>query len=334
MQKNSMAKQDYGTIAFVIVCWNNKDLLKECIDSIYSQTHSSIKVILVDNGSKDDSVAYTRKIFPGVQVIEAGANFGFAKGNNIGIAAALSDPQVTYVALLNTDARLAPSWTEDIVMFAAKKPKGACFQGTTLDYYNHKVIDSTHIYVARNAQATQGNWREPYTIELGPRKVFGVNAAACLISRDFIMAQPFGNQLFDEAMFMYLEDVDLAARATMMGWDNYLVPRARAYHMGSASSGKNPGYSLYMTFRNNSGMILKNFPIRTMLKLFWIMPRSDFDTIRHLRTARNKAASWRVIKGRLLGILLSPRYILKRRKLLRVRNIDEEYLWQLMKSGW
>lgn len=321
-------------VAYIVIGWNNKKLLKECFDSIKEQDYTPKKIIYVDNDSKDESVDWLKSHYSDISIIEPGYNTGFARGNNIGIAEALIDPEVTHLVLLNTDARLAPDWTSRLVSFASMKPKGALFQGTTLDYYNHGIIDSTHIYVSHNGQGTQGGWRTRYTNEVGPKKVFGVNAAALMITRSFIEAQPFGKQVFDESMFMYLEDIDLAARATIMGWDNYLVPGARAYHMGSASSGKNPGFSLYMTFRNNSGMIVKNFPVNLIFRMLPLLIRGDIDTVRELRRRGKKSASYKVIKGRMVGILRIPLFLVKRVRVRRASDISSDYLWRMMKKGF
>lgn len=320
--------------AFIIVCWNNADLLEECFESIKHQSYTDHVTIMVDNGSKDNSIEFARACMPDAIILDTGINHGFAKGNNIGIKEAFKDPEVEYIVLLNSDARLDPDWLGDIITFAAQKPKAALLQGTTLDYYDHRIIDSTHIYISRNGQGTQGSWRDLYTTEFGPKKVFGVNAAACVITRKFIEAQPFGAELFDERLFMYLEDVDLATRATVMGWDNYLVPGARAFHMGSASSGKNPGFSLYMTFRNNSCMLYKNLPFTVLLKVIPKLIRGDIDTVRHLRRLDRPEAARKVIKGRLIGLLRVPLYIRKRRIMSRRRVISAAYIWQLMRRGY
>ncbi|MEI9913717.1 MAG: glycosyltransferase family 2 protein [Candidatus Saccharibacteria bacterium] len=322
-------------VAFIVVCWNNSDLLKTCLNTIKEQDYPEIETILVDNDSKDDSVEVARKLMPDIRIIQNESNRGFAEGNNIGIKEALEDKSVKYVALLNTDATLDKSWTSSIVNFCKDKPQAACLQGTTLDYYDHDVIDSTHIYLARSGQATQGNWREYYQgAEYGPRKVFGVNAAACVITRDFIEAQPF-KDLFDQTMFMYLEDVDLSTRATIMGWDNYLVPGARAYHMGSVSSSKkDPSYSLYMTFRNNSGVILKNMPIGIMFKLMPRIAKSDYQTFQHLRKQGKSKAARSIVKARFAATLYVPIFLFKRLKLSRHKNIDTDYLWTIMKKGY
>jgi GT2 family glycosyltransferase len=322
-------------VAFVLVCWNNQDLLKECFDSVKAQTHTNHVTIMVDNGSKDDSVKYTHQQYPWVDIYEAGDNLGFAKGNNVGINYAIEKyPDVDYIVFLNTDARLAPDWLETLLAFAARKPQGALFQSVTLDYYDHNVVDSTHIYVSRNGSGTQSGWRTPYLGQTGPRKVFGVNAAAAMISRAFIEAQPF-KRLFDETMFMYLEDVDLSARATVMGWDNYLVPATTAYHMGSASSGKNPGFSLYLTYRNNIAMLAKNIPWRMLWKMFYSMLAADRHTIKHLRRTGQPEAAKKLVKGRIVGLLRLPLYLPGIIKMHRYRrSVSSEYLWQLMNKGF
>jgi GT2 family glycosyltransferase len=320
--------------AFVVVGWNNKPLLKDCFDSITQQTYENTWIIYVDNDSADGSVEWVSKNFPEVTVLAQAKNTGFAKGNNIGIQKALEDEEVGFVGLINSDARLEPGWTKKIIDFAGLKPKGACFQGTTLDYYNHQIIDSTHIYLSRNGQGTQGSWRYYLDRESGPRKVFGVNAAACLISREFIETQPFTN-FFDEALYMYLEDVDLAARATVMGWDNYLVPGARAYHMGSASSkAKSSTFSLYMTFRNNSAVLFKNLPFRLVFRMLPKLIKGDIDTIRTLWRTDRRSHVWAVVKGRLVGILRLPLFSTKKISVSHHRVIDTEYLWYLMRKGY
>jgi N-acetylglucosaminyl-diphospho-decaprenol L-rhamnosyltransferase len=326
---------DTPKVAFILVCWNNQDLLKECFESIAAQEYKNHVTVMVDNGSKDESVAYTRQHFPWVDVLEAGANLGFAKGNNRGIAYAREKYEdVAYVVFLNTDARIEPDWLGTLVAFAARKPLGALFQSTTLDYYDHSVTDSTHIYVSQNGSGTQAGWRTPYLGERGPKKVFGVNAAAAMASCRFIDAQPF-KSLFDETMFMYLEDVDLSARATVMGWDNYLVPGTGAYHMGSASSGKNPGFSLYMTYRNNIAMLAKNIPFGMLIKMVPSVIRSDRHTLRHLKRTGQAGVRSKLIKGRLVGLLRLPLYTPGIFKMRRYRNrVSKDYLRQLMNRGY
>lgn len=319
-------------VAFVIVGWNNKDLVETCIGSIKEQSYQDIKIVFVDNNSSDGSTKLIKDRFHDVELVEMKENTGFAKGNNIGIRKALEDPEVQYIGLLNTDATLSENWTETILEFAKMKPKGAAFQTITLDYYDHDIIDSTHIYIAHNGQATQGSWRRRLLEgkDVAPQKVFGCNAAAVMYSRRFIEEQPF-DKFFDEKLFMYLEDVDVAARATVTGWDNYVVPGARAYHMGSASSSKNPGFSLYMTFRNNTAVLFKNLHIIVLIRMLPKLVRGDIDTLIVLWRTKRKKAIWPVIKGRLVGVFRCILFVGDRLKLR--SKISYKQLWALMFRG-
>lgn len=320
-------------VGIVVVSWNNADILAECFDSVKNQEYKNIRTVLVDNKSSDKSVEFTKNKYPWVEIIESPSNLGFAKGNNVAIKMLLEDHELEYIVLLNSDARLSNNWVSTMIDFAVKKPKGAVLQGTTLDYYDHEVIDSTHIYIAKNGQATQGSWRTLYQGEIGPLRVFGVNAAACLISRHFIDKQPFDN-LFDESFFMYLEDVDVSTRAIIMGWENYHVANAIAYHMGSASSGKNPGFSLYMTYRNNLAMLYKNMPLTIFIRMFPGIVKSDYHTIKGLIKDGKGTATRSLLKGRFVGIFRFPMYYRKRKKLRRITKIDNTSLWLLMNSGF
>ena len=104
-------------VAYIIIGYNNEDLLAECLDSILSQTHQNNWILFIDNMSSDNSVKFVKEHYPETTIIEPGKNTGFAKGNNIGIARALEDEQVGYIVLLNTDARLDKNWTEKITTF-------------------------------------------------------------------------------------------------------------------------------------------------------------------------------------------------------------------------
>src|SRR5665648_791329 len=186
-KQNHTANQTEETVAYIIVSWNNKSILDDCIKSIREQDYAGNKrIILIDNASSDHTVEYLEKKFPNVEVVSETKNHGFAKGNNIGIKLALADRNVKYVILLNTDARLAANWTTTLVSAAAKRPLTATMQSITLDYYDHSVIDSTHIYISRYGQGTQGSYREPigYGYNTAPQKVFGCNAAAMMITRN------------------------------------------------------------------------------------------------------------------------------------------------------
>lgn len=320
------------TVYFIIVGWNNRDLLAECFESLYRQRGIIPKVIYIDNDSNDGSEAFVKEKFKDVQVIQSGSNLGFAKANNIGIRIATEQTDCDYVALINSDARVSPDWAKELITFVSDKPKFALVQGLTVDYFDNQIVDSTHIYVSQYGQATQSGWRMYNNENFAPLSVYGVNAAACLISTDFISKQPLA-QFFDERMFMYLEDVDVATRAVVNGWRNYFVPAAVAYHMGSASSSKNPGFSLYLTFRNNACLLIKNFSLRILLKMLPKIIKSDYHYVKHLLDLKKTNLAYLVIKGRFIGLGRAILYLPKRRKLRKQQRVTDDYIWQLMIDG-
>lgn len=325
-------KPRYGV---VVVSWNNESLLADCFESVRAQTIGADRVdaYLVDNGSTDDSVALVRKNFPEVTIIEQGWNSLFAAANNVGIRAAFSDPSVAGVVLLNSDARLSENWFEIVGSFSETRPLGASFQALTRDHANPAIIDSHHLYVNRSLHSTQ--WGSGTSADRGfaNQRVFGVNAAAALYMRTFFEAQPF-DDLLDEKMGIYLEDVDVAARALMMGWENWFVAGTDATHMGSVSTNKQAGgFALRRTWRNQFVLLLTNFPVRVLLRGFGALVAHEVGAVRHLRATGRGSIVGELWRGRTEGIRLVPYALKRRRQLAPFVVADPEFVWELMQTG-
>lgn len=320
-------------VGVAVVTWNNKSIIGECLKSIQQQTYPNIKTIVLDNNSSDGTTDLIEQEFQWVQLIRSPENTGFARGNNIIINEFLSDQAVAYIVLLNSDATLDSHWVEKLVKFAQEKEHTAFLQGITVDYYDHDIVDSTHIFINRNGQAVQAAYRASRReIAKNIQKVFGVNAAACMITRQFLEQQPF-DYLFDEDFFMYLEDVDVAVRSVILGWDNYFVPETVAYHMGSASSGKNPGFSVYMVNRNLLPLLVKNFPLSIIVRIAPRMLIADAREIYRIARGKNYKIIYKYVSGRIRGLFTIPRYAKKAKILSRSRQIKGRKIWELMKTG-
>ena len=316
-------------ISFVVVCYNNEDLLDTCIQSIQQQTHKDYEIILVDNGSVDKSVEHVKKHYPEVTLIEAGKNTGFAIGNNIGIKKALEDPDCSYVAFLNSDATIDADWSETLLNFAATHPKSAGLQAPTLDYYDHTILDSRGITIDPEGRARQLGHREVYKARES-HVVFGAHAAACIYNAEFLRTQAFGDDFFDSDLWMYLEDVDLAARGTITGWQSWYVDGSFGYHMGSASSSKNPGFSVYMCYRNNYPMLLKNLPVSHLVYATFGAAWTDLVTLASLLRGKNYIPLKAIIKGRVNGWQMIPLFLKKRKSVRKSSQISKQDLKKLM----
>ncbi|HRF28119.1 MAG TPA: glycosyltransferase family 2 protein [Candidatus Saccharibacteria bacterium] len=297
-------------VAYIVVAWNNKDIIDECLDALKAQTYANTAIYLIDNASADGTADHVRKKYPEVLLTASDANNGFAKGNNILIKEALKDAEVGYVALINSDAVLDKDWTKELVDYLHDKTNVAAAQGITLDYYNHSVVDAEHVYIRKDLQAVQHNYGHQFErSQAHPRRVFGVNAAAAMYSRDFIEEQQ-DMTLFDEKFFMYLEDVDVSFRAIATGWDNYFVPTARAYHMGSVSAKKrSTTFNIQMTLRNQPALMFKNMPLRTFIALLPSALRFEKHFYRYIAQKHGKDDAKKAIKSRFVGLGRLPLYV-------------------------
>jgi GT2 family glycosyltransferase len=248
-----LAVTNGSLVDIVIPNWNGSRWLQQCLPSIFAQSFRDFEVILVDNGSTDESVDWVRAQFPRVQIIRNKQNLGFGAATNQGIIATCSP----YVATLNNDTQVAATWLESLVQAAERDP-GVGMWASKMVYAEHpETIDSTGICLDKCGVAWDRLGGEPdraYADE--PREIFGPCGGAALYSRELL--DNVG--LIDEDFFAYLEDVDLAWRARLAGWRCQYVPTAVVHHYHSATSRHVPSRKWRLLGRNKIAMILKNYP--------------------------------------------------------------------------
>ncbi len=310
-------------VLIIIVNWNGKEYLNDCLRSVFNQSYENFKVILVDNGSTDGSIEFVKKIYSDVEIIPLDKNYGFAKGNNIGIEKALKDEKVQYIVLLNNDTKVEPQWLEELVKVAKSDEQVGSCQPKMLSLANPKMIDALGISITKNGGAIQDGYGIEDTGQYNQvKEVFGACAGAALYKRE--MLSRIG--LFDEDFFAYYEDVDLALRARLAGWKCMYVPKAVAYHRHSATVGKTSSFKIYFLERNRYYYIIKNLPTEIVLKFLIRKPKAITITI--LRCIKNRGF-------RLLGYYLKsnfdaiknvPKMFKKRKKILSARLIRDEEL--------
>ena len=317
------------TVTVVVVTYNRPDLLKQCLESVHKQTSGPVPVIVVDNGSTANSRYDIEAEHPGVRLISIPENIGFISACNVGIKSALRETRCRYVALLNDDAWLEDDWIAIVLDFAEYHPQGASFQGLTLDGHDDQVIDSFGLYLDHAGQSGQMGYRQRQPAPASG-EIFGVNGAAALYRRSFLEAQPFGDEYLDPDLFMYLEDVDIAARAVVMGWHNYFVREARAYHLGSGGGREFRPLPLRMCSRNGPLVLVKNMPWKLLIRMVVPMARAELSRARTLMRAHEYAKVAVMARGLLESLPRLPGFLRKRRVLGARRDVDTEWLWELM----
>lgn len=225
-------------LSIIIVNWNTRDLLYNCLQSLSLSAHPNWDVFVVDNGSSDGSPEMVRENFPGVHVIVNASNRGFGAANNQGIAASRGE----YVLLLNSDTEAPPGALEAMLAFLADHPTAAA-AGPRLQQPNGAAQPfafgsdpSLRYLVARGFTAVARNhylhdWN---TDEI--QKVDWVSGACLLVRRAAI--EQVG--VLDEDIFMYFEDNDWCLRLRQAGWEVYYYPLATVKHIGGQSLARNP----------------------------------------------------------------------------------------------
>ena len=260
--------------SIIIVNWNGKHLLKQCLSSVFAQSmiespsgdssrakrSKDFEVILVDNASADGSADFVKKAYPKVKIIQNRSNRGFAEGNNIGIRAASKDSE--YIALLNTDARPSRNWLKELIAAAESHPEAGSFTPKVV-FPDGRINSAGHAIFRTGDVKNIGVFQEDKGQFDREANVFGVAATASLYTRRMLEDTKMGGNYFDPLYFAYYEDSDLDFRAAMLGWKSLLVPSAKVIHLLGAS-GSSPAQAYYIE-RNRRWFFLKNFPARELL---------------------------------------------------------------------
>jgi GT2 family glycosyltransferase len=306
-------------VSVVIPNWNGRQHLERCLPAVLAQTHPELEIVVVDNGSTDDSVALVSQEFPQVRLIANAENVGFAQANNQAIRAT----DTPYLATLNNDTRPEPTWLGHMLDVVEADAGIGMVAAKVLYMEPPHLVDSAGIGLDRAGFAwNRYNGQPDSPAEREPYEVFGPSAAAALYRRE--MLEDVG--LFDESYFAYYEDVDLAWRARLMGWRCIYVPEARVYHVHSATSRQGSPFKRYYLVRNKALTTLKNYPAPA----FWLnLPAIVFyDLTADLyRLTLERSAS--PVRGRLAALGRLPAAWRQRRMIQRRRRVS----WPAL-SAW
>jgi GT2 family glycosyltransferase len=242
-----------------ILNWNGKRHLRDCLDSVISQTYGSFEVLVVDNASTDGSVSFIQDNYPSVNVLVLSKNYGFSCAYNIAFRKITQEGSFKYVIILNNDTLVTNCWLEKLIIAAEKD---ACIGSCA-----SKILRFDEPSLLENAGFTLYNDGSPMLNGSGmdartfseDTEVFGAMGAAALYKIDMLKDVSLNDEFFDPDFFAYNEEFDLAWRAKLRGWKCIYVP-AIVYHKGRASFGKTPRLVTYLHERNKVWALVKNVP--------------------------------------------------------------------------
>lgn len=233
-------------LSIVIICWNDRKVIADCLGSIVKGTHSTdFEIIVSDNGSTDGSIEFIRKNFPEAQVIENGENLGFARGNNVGISASKGQ----YVLILNPDTYVHEGTLDRWVEFADRHPEAGAFGCRVLN------PDGSYQQSARPFPTVRGELvaalylrplgyisdfftSDSYTGWKGTtERAIDWQSGCCVMFRGALLKQLGG---FDAQFFYHYEEVDLCRRVWNAGHSIVYIPQVSITHLGGQSVNRFP----------------------------------------------------------------------------------------------
>ena len=288
-----LGHNDLPTVLIIVLNWNGKEDTVECLESLNHISYPNYEVIVVDNGSTDDSVEQLKARYPEIKVIENQENLGFGEGYNVGIRTALQE-NTEYVLLLNNDTIVDPRFLDELTNVAELDPRVG-FAGPKIYFYDNDGRgrrDRINGAGTKLSMWTGRVWHvgenEIDSGQYDQVRLVDYVIGACLLVKTRVVTE-IG--LLDSKFFTYWEDVDWCYRGCNAGYTSVYIPQAKIWHKYGASSGGAP--NIYYLIRNRFWFMRRNalkrqyftFLLRFFLYEFVFQCRDflrqkDFDSIK------------------------------------------------------
>lgn len=257
------------SVAVVILNFNGKAFLEKFMPSVERSTYPDLQVIVADNRSTDDSIAYLQASHPKVGILRNPENEGFARGYNT----ALQQVQADIYVLLNSDVEVTPGWIEPVVSLMASDERIAACQPKILDWNRKDRFEYA---------GAAGGWLDRYGYPFCRGRIFAHcevdhgqydstepifwASGAALFIRSRVFHEMGG---FDPFFFAHQEEIDLCWRMQLQGYRIFACPGSVVYHVGGGTLRQGDPRKTFLNFRNNLIMLYKNYPLS---EKWWKLP--------------------------------------------------------------
>lgn len=250
-------------VSIIILNYNGKKWLKECLSSWKKVTYSNIEVIVVNNGSTDDSSEYIKKQFPEVRLLDIFPNRGFAGGNNYGV----KEAKGKYIMLLNNDTRVSPGLLEPIVALMEKNQS----IGVVQPEMRNMIYPNSHDAVASYYTSTGFLYHYGYMQSIKNSQYKKQLFAYSIKGSGMIMRKKEYIELggLDEDFVCYVEETDLCHRVWLSGKKVLYYPKSYMYHYGGGDMSimEKGDTTIFRSFRNRYVSYMKNLSGIELLKV-------------------------------------------------------------------
>lgn len=282
------------SVAVVILNWNGKALLEQFLPSVVRSVYPNLQLIVGDNASTDDSVAFLKASYPEVKLIVNDHNYGFAEG----YGKLLDQIDADYYVLLNSDVEVPPDWIQPVIDAMEKDDKIAAAQPKIKWQKNKAQFE--YAGAAGGYLDLHGfpfcRGRLFDTVEMDTQQyedqqeIFWASGAALFIKSTY-WKEAGG---LDPDFFAHMEEIDLCWRLKNLGYKVIYCPAAEVYHVGGGTLNSNNPYKTYLNFKNNLVIMQKNLPLNDAYSRIFIRMCIDFVAWGHFLLQGKAAFAWAI----------------------------------------
>ena len=319
-------------VAVVILNWNGVSFLEKFLPNVLLCTGNDAEVIVADNGSTDDSVAFMQKNFPDVRLILTGQNYGYAQGYNV----ALSQVDADYYVLLNSDVEVTPNWISPVITLMEEDISIAACQPKLLSYDHRQELEYAGAgggFIDKLGYPfCRGRLFQTLEQDSGQyddiREIFWASGA-CMFVRASVFWEIEG---LDKDFFAHMEEIDFCWRAKNVGYRIMYCGKSTIYHVGGGSLPKSAVRKTYLNIRNNLIMLYKNLPDKEVRKTFFKRYFLDgIAAIHFLFSSGSFKSCWAVARAHASFLRTKRRTMVKRRH-IKQQHVSHIYKGSIVKD--
>lgn len=317
-------------VSIIILNYNQPQLTIDCLKSLSKLEYKNYEVILVDNGSTDNSVEKIKKHGVAVKnfkLVEKKENLGFAEGNNVGFEHTTGK----YILFLNNDTLVEKNFLRPLVEKLELDSRLGAVQPKILQYPQKEIIDSVGSYlIATGFLCHFGHNKKDQPKYNKESQIFSMKGACMLFKKEVL--DKVG--VFDKDYFAYFEETDLCLRTLTTGYKIKYIPESNIFHRGGETSKKmDTAFVNFHSYKNRVYTYLANFQILTILKILPLhILMCEIVSIMYLITL-NIPMFLAVQKAMIWNLFNLPKLVKKRAAIKKIRAVrDRQYLPEVMKK--
>ncbi len=317
-------------VSFIILNWNGKKRLEVCLASIKKVTYPNYEIVLVNNGSTDDSEEFVKKKYPKIKLINLKKNIGYAGGKNLGVSKASGK----YILAIDNDTSVTPNFIQPLVDELENDPKIGIVQPQIRSMIKEELLDSVVSYQTSTGFLYHYGYMKPHKNKKYKDKLFGYSIkGAC-----FIMARQDYINLggLDESFLSYVEETDLCHRMWLSGKKVEYLPESVIYHWGGGDTltMTSSNDSLFRSFRNRYYSYIKNFSFIELVKILPIHFLMCEMFVLSTLVKGDLKKSFMVQKGTLIWLFKFDSLIKKRNKIQKkIRKVSDSEINKFIKKN-